>query len=153
MHCGMFCIPKPYCTLYDIFLHDVHKQQHFLASWTLALCLAASCRVQMHCASSIIAWHHCMASPADAEVFLDSTWCPSTPLDGRGLVTWPRHHVTFLMTWQLFLLAVMVIVTQIHNTGLVSSVSSMVAPLTRWYWVRIPVGLALHLHITSSSCV
>ena len=29
--------------------------------------------------------------------------------------------------------------------SLVSSVGSMVSLLTRWYWVQIPVGLALHL--------
>ena len=29
--------------------------------------------------------------------------------------------------------------------SLVSSVGRVVAPLTGWYWVRIPVGLALHL--------
>ena len=39
------------------------------------------------------------------------------------------------------------------SASLVSSVGSMVIPLTGWYWVRIPVGLALHLHVTSSSCV
>ena len=38
------------------------------------------------------------------------------------------------------------------KTDLISSVGSMVAPLTGWYWVRIPIWLALHLHITSS-CV
>ena len=32
------------------------------------------------------------------------------------------------------------------SASLVNSVGSMVAPLTEWYWVRIPVGLALHLH-------
>ena len=32
-------------------------------------------------------------------------------------------------------------------------VGSTVAPLTGWYWVRILVGLALHLHITSPLCV
>ena len=37
--------------------------------------------------------------------------------------------------------------------SLVSSVGSMVPPLTGWYRVRIPVGLALHLHVTSSLCV
>ena len=33
-----------------------------------------------------------------------------------------------------------------HTTvaSLFSSVGSMVAPLTGWYWVRIPVELALH---------
>ena len=41
----------------------------------------------------------------------------------------------------------------ILRASLVSSVGSMVIPLTGWYWVRIPVGLALHLHVTSSSCV
>ena len=35
--------------------------------------------------------------------------------------------------------------------SLVSSVGRMVAPLTGRYWVRIPVGLALHPHISSSS--
>ena len=39
------------------------------------------------------------------------------------------------------------------NAILVSSVGSMVSPLTPWYRVRIPVGLALHFHIPSSSCV
>ena len=39
------------------------------------------------------------------------------------------------------------------KTGLISSVGSTVAPLSNWYWVRMPVGLALHLHITSSLCV
>ena len=40
-----------------------------------------------------------------------------------------------------------------HIASLVSSVCSMVVPLTGWYCVRNPVGLALHLHFTSSSCV
>ena len=31
------------------------------------------------------------------------------------------------------------------GASLVRSVGSMVSLLTRWYWVRIPVGLALHL--------
>ena len=40
-----------------------------------------------------------------------------------------------------------------RSASLVSSVGSIVPPLTGWYWVRVPVGLALHLHDTSSSCV
>ena len=31
------------------------------------------------------------------------------------------------------------------DASLVSSVGRVVAPLTGWYWVRIPVGLALHV--------
>ena len=38
------------------------------------------------------------------------------------------------------------------NTDFISSIGSTVAPLTGWYWVWIPVGLALRPHITSSSC-
>ena len=40
-----------------------------------------------------------------------------------------------------------------RRASLDSSVGSMVILLTGWYWVRIQFGLALHLHVTSSSCV
>ena len=42
---------------------------------------------------------------------------------------------------------------KLMKASLVSSVGSMVAPLTGWYRVRILVGLALHHYITSSLCV
>ena len=35
--------------------------------------------------------------------------------------------------------------THLIGASLVSSVGRVVAPLTGWYWVRIPVGLALHV--------